>query len=322
MGRLADEMSNLRHKMRELADDRKELISHLKTDSDHRRQEVQQTLADFRRERFETVTPFLQEIKQERQKYTHFVQELQSETAELRAGLRRELDKKARQQYEKTRASVAELREATNDLLTSCRKDRSQQAAKLRAELTAFREELLASMPDFEALARERSRSVSDIRKGVYELRQNSRRELAEMAQTGRVERHHFVHTLQQDVAELSRNSQHKRHAVISELSAMRQAWHGDLQPRQETVHFSDASPGNYSVKSKPPASAMIESADDLTRIDGIGPVRARLLQASGIQTFAQLAMATAAELLAVVGDSGVPVDVEKWIAEASRLST
>lgn len=62
--------------------------------------------------------------------------------------------------------------------------------------------------------------------------------------------------------------------------------------------------------------------SDDLTRVNGIGPVYAARLNEAGIQTFAELAGRDADELRAIVGlKEWHAADPAVWIAQASELS-
>jgi predicted flap endonuclease-1-like 5' DNA nuclease len=63
--------------------------------------------------------------------------------------------------------------------------------------------------------------------------------------------------------------------------------------------------------------------ADDLTTINGIGPVYASRLQADGIQTFAQLAELSPERLQEIVGAlrSGNMIDGASWVAQARQLA-
>lgn len=73
----------------------------------------------------------------------------------------------------------------------------------------------------------------------------------------------------------------------------------------------------------EPLASASAEtSIDDLTQINGIGPVYARQLQDAGITTFAQLAALTATQLDDMIDapDWREP-DYQGWIDQARDLS-
>lgn len=67
------------------------------------------------------------------------------------------------------------------------------------------------------------------------------------------------------------------------------------------------------------PASPSPESADDLTRVNGIGPVYAGRLAGAGIHTFGDLAAADADEL---ASHAGLPRQrVAGWIAAAADLA-
>lgn len=62
---------------------------------------------------------------------------------------------------------------------------------------------------------------------------------------------------------------------------------------------------------------------DDLTRINGVGPKVASLLQESGIQTFAQLAQADVARLQAILDKAGSRyrlIDPTDWPEQARQL--
>jgi predicted flap endonuclease-1-like 5' DNA nuclease len=64
---------------------------------------------------------------------------------------------------------------------------------------------------------------------------------------------------------------------------------------------------------------------DDLTRINGVGPKVASLLQESGIQTFAQLARTDVARLQAILDKAGSRyrlIDPTDWPEQARQLSS
>lgn len=82
-------------------------------------------------------------------------------------------------------------------------------------------------------------------------------------------------------------------------------------------------------AQSPPPApehtsslSASVETGDDLTQIQNIGPVFAKKLKEAGITTFTQLASQTPAQLEAIcqVPDWRKP-DYASWIYQAQQLS-
>lgn len=66
------------------------------------------------------------------------------------------------------------------------------------------------------------------------------------------------------------------------------------------------------------PAEAVAKTPDDLTRIEGIGPKVARLLNSIGITTFADLASADPTRVKRALEDAGWPyMDPAGWIEQA-----
>ncbi|MCX7670892.1 MAG: DUF4332 domain-containing protein, partial [Anaerolineae bacterium] len=71
------------------------------------------------------------------------------------------------------------------------------------------------------------------------------------------------------------------------------------------------------------PAAAVELPADDLSRIEGIGPVYAAKLRAAGITTFAQLAEADDARLAAIIqAPSWRKIDYASWREQARLIAT
>ncbi len=68
------------------------------------------------------------------------------------------------------------------------------------------------------------------------------------------------------------------------------------------------------------PGPELAVAGDDLTRINGIGPVFSSRLQQAGITTFAQLAVQDPAKLAEQVG--ATPAQVESWVDQAAELQT
>ena len=73
-------------------------------------------------------------------------------------------------------------------------------------------------------------------------------------------------------------------------------------------------------TKKKPPTSPA--PADDLKRIEGIGPKTAAALQGAGVRTFAQLAAMSVEDVQDLLRQAGVRVGVsETWMAQAGSLA-
>ncbi|NTW01072.1 MAG: hypothetical protein HGA19_07130 [Oscillochloris sp.] len=61
---------------------------------------------------------------------------------------------------------------------------------------------------------------------------------------------------------------------------------------------------------------------DDLTLINGIGPVYAKRLFDAGIATFDQLAAASPEKVRSVIGPTRLPINAEVWIADAAERAS
>ncbi len=66
---------------------------------------------------------------------------------------------------------------------------------------------------------------------------------------------------------------------------------------------------------------ATASEADDLTRINGIGPTYAKRLKDAGISTFAGLSSESPEELRLITKATGKSADAESWIVQASNLA-
>jgi len=76
-------------------------------------------------------------------------------------------------------------------------------------------------------------------------------------------------------------------------------------------------------IQTKMDRLGKVSSADDLTRIRGIGPKVAQLLQSAGINSFAQLAEQNEASLRALLRKAGLPmINPADWPEQARLLIT
>ena len=101
---------------------------------------------------------------------------------------------------------------------------------------------------------------------------------------------------------------------------------HADEQPTHEIeTHEApavEAQPAPEAVKTAEAVVITAVQADDLTIIEGIGPKINQLLQAVGIQTFAQLADTSAESLKAILEPAGLRlIDPGSWSEQARLIS-
>ncbi|MCJ7739531.1 MAG: DUF4332 domain-containing protein [Anaerolineae bacterium] len=83
---------------------------------------------------------------------------------------------------------------------------------------------------------------------------------------------------------------------------------------RTESQHSSDDAWGPEAI----PLEHVLEEAEDLTRIGGIGPKVSQLLLSGGIATFGQLAATDIAELRRKLREAGLSMmDPSTWPAQA-----
>ncbi|WP_051881310.1 DUF4332 domain-containing protein [Parvularcula oceani] len=103
--------------------------------------------------------------------------------------------------------------------------------------------------------------------------------------------------------------------------------WWARPPRRVPSPHRKDSDPGTVrqaplsAARPEPPRSAD-GPADDLTRLRGIGPHYARLLQDNGIRTFRQLAELTPEQIawLDVKLGAGERIEREDWAGQARAL--
>ena len=94
------------------------------------------------------------------------------------------------------------------------------------------------------------------------------------------------------------------------------------MKAAQEAARHAEA----LAKQAREQAEAALESAaakdepDDLCKIDGIGPVYQQLLRDAGLETFADIASRSQAELTAIVQAAGKPrpASIETWAEQAA----
>lgn len=101
--------------------------------------------------------------------------------------------------------------------------------------------------------------------------------------------------------------------AQVAETEQLRQ----ELAAAEKKITELEAKLAEAETSAPPPATT---KTDDLTKINGIGPVFAKRLNAVGVHTFAEVAKLSPERLREIV-DSRIRVDAEDWIAQAKDLA-
>ncbi len=94
-------------------------------------------------------------------------------------------------------------------------------------------------------------------------------------------------------------------------------------EPRQESAEAAPATDGTAEAEDAPAAPA-VTAPQDLTKIRGIGPGIAAVLNAGGITTWVQLAAAEVSALRAILDEAGPRYrahDPSTWPAQAADLA-
>ncbi|MTI17752.1 50S ribosomal protein L21 [Rhodobacteraceae bacterium RKSG542] len=91
------------------------------------------------------------------------------------------------------------------------------------------------------------------------------------------------------------------------------------------TVKITDILTGGAKPAAKaaaPKAEAAVEGADDLKKLNGLGPAIEKKLVAAGISTYAQIAALTAEDIARVEDEAGIKGRFERdnWVEQAKEL--
>ncbi len=94
-----------------------------------------------------------------------------------------------------------------------------------------------------------------------------------------------------------------------------------ELDIQQEPVVEAQAMEFETAVESE---ASVVETPDDLTKIKGVGPKTAALLEAAGITTYTQLAAADETQLRQILDDAGSRyriINPQEWPEQAQQLA-
>ncbi len=234
-----------------------------------------------------------------------------------------------------TEAYVSTLKNDVADMQDNFRSDRADMAGKLKDDLQMF---------------------VSGIKSTIADLEQRFRNERIEVTGKARAERHLFFSNVKQSLDALNLKTADLLQNISDDLAGARRAWSGaaptpsgkkaagkirrpakvQAEPEMSTppaqVHAKPEkvdmpvkdqevaeSAEELPLKAHQPIKVQAEP-DDLTQINGIGPVMSKHLNDAGIFTFAKLASSTIEKLRESLGESARLANLEMWIKEAREL--
>ncbi len=294
-------------------------------------------LKDFREKRNESASETRGALEACVSEVSRFVLDLKKDVQNTMAALHEDRVEMSRDTKENLEGFVSGLKADVENLLAEFEDDRASSSAETRAVLL----DCVSSTRRF----------VSDLKKDAQHTMASLIESRKQKTEADRREREGFIADLTQRVSDLREHIQKVSKGVADDVSGARQAWAGvhRAQPpaeqmpatyTEETVRsdaageFKEAGPasafevteevteeeiGEESGFEERPAESFIP--DELTLIPGVGSGRERMLNESGIYTFAQIAQSTPKKLRSALGEMGKLAPVEDWIEAAKRLS-
>jgi predicted flap endonuclease-1-like 5' DNA nuclease len=224
---------------------------------------------------------------------------------------------------------MSELKSDVADMQQGFRKDHTRMAGKLKDDLKAFtagigeyvsalKDDVIDMQENFSSDHADMSRKLKDdlnafasgITSSVADLMDLFSNEHIEMTGKARAERKIFFSKLKQSLDTLKLKTADFLQDISDDLAGARRAWSGTTPAGQRVVG-----------KVRRPANAQ-PKPDDLTQINGIGPVMSKRLNKAGIFTYAKLAQSTIEELQVALKESKRGANFEMWIKQAGKLSS
>jgi predicted flap endonuclease-1-like 5' DNA nuclease len=228
--------------------------------------------------------------------------------------------------------AVADVRAAAHAAVAAFGAERRRMSREQRAALGRHRAHLEAAGNEMRKAARkERAatrRRLDALGQEVAHMRSAAAAQISGLAKArrGAAARQRStlaeaVDTLQSDVREIIEDARKYQSAVRVDLQKAHTLWSDFASGAEPVAPKRPAARAAAAKAAPPPAKPAAEpGADDLTHIEGVGPVMQARLAKAGITTFAQLAEANADSLREQLGDVGRLADVGSWIAHARRV--
>lgn len=320
MGAFTDDMSRLSEEIAAGRVSRKEMLHNLKGGIAMLKTDVDKMLMEFGTKRAETK----QQIQSRLQRFT---EELGEQVIDMRKGFHNE------------RADMLEkMNDGLKHFMDALKDEVAQMQMRFGRERSHMKQHMDEELKDFISRLND---DVGQTRKGFHQAH-------SEMATRLQTELTGFTNELKTNVGSML-------DAFRSDRQGAREAWMGKgrdakqpeaFEPEKAVKPGEDDSTPVLAVEEKKdepqeavtqgdddpaPMSEILEetpqlketvtqSDDDLTCIQGIGDQRQKLLNRSGIHTFAELASATPKEIRQMIGKHGKLANVEEWITNAASM--
>ncbi|MFH1489630.1 MAG: helix-hairpin-helix domain-containing protein [Pseudomonadota bacterium] len=304
MGRLTDDMTNLRDEIEFLQHSRGSILSDVR----YGIAELQANVADmqegFRNERVEMAGKMKDNTHAFMAGLYEYVSDQKKDAADMKAGFlddRTEMAAKLREDLDTFMAglseSVSDMKKDAVDMMKGFRNAHADTAAKLRDDLETF---------------------LWGVRSHVSDMKKQFQSRHADRVGKSKAERKAFLSEVRQSVDGLKEEVAGLLKTFSKDRAGARGAWLGSSHAgKKATRRTVDLQPKGRAEEDKTVEEIF---PDDLTRIKGIGPGRENTLNESGIMTFARLAASTPEELKRVFGGSSRMLDFEGWIDQAGKL--
>jgi len=226
----------------------------------------------------------------------HGMSELKSDVADMQQGFRKDHTRMAGNMKDNLKAFMAETEEYVSnlkndvaDMQDNSRSEHAEMAGKLKDDLRMF---------------------AASIKSTVSGLEKQFRDEHEESTGKAGAERKLFFLNVKQSLYDLKLKTADLLHDINNDLAGARKAWSG----------AKPTSAGKRAAKKvRRPAKIQTEP-DDLTLINGIGPVMSKRLNKAGVFTFLKLASSSPEELRVAMGESARFAKLEIWIKDAGKL--
>ncbi len=227
----------------------------------------------------------------------HGMAELNSEVADMQQGFRKNHARMAGKMKDDLKASMA----ATEEYVSNLKDDVADMQANFRSEHSGMADKLKDDLQVFTA----------GIKSTVSGLEKQFSNEHEALTGKAGAERKQFLLNVKQSIYDLKLKTADLLQDITDDLAGARRAWSG-AKPAPAAKKTSD--------KVRRPAKIRIEP-NDLTQINGIGPVMSKRLNRAGIFTFLKLASSSPEELRLAMGESAPLAKLRIWIKEARKLS-